>query len=233
MTVDELQKIRGIGPKTAQILAEAGIGTLADLAQSQPETLAEIVQAPEWRRPNYADWIQQAQALTQTKQPSPQQAELRELVAELNELAAELQSKVPGYAPPEFSLRGLKKLIKSNLDRFTPEMRLGAIKDLQEMLESTPPEEFLNPETWKGMWFTLNYLAQQEAGDVRDGLSARLAQLPGLSTLGDLKEALADTPPEEFLKLDTWKGMWFILNYEMQNQAQSLKRRLLGGEKED
>ncbi|NOZ71840.1 MAG: DUF4332 domain-containing protein [Chloroflexi bacterium] len=231
--MEELQKIRGIGPKTAQVLAEAGIETLADLAQSEPEVLAEIVQAPEWRRPNYEDWIQQAQALTQDKHQAVPQAELQALVAELNELAAELQAKVPSYTPPDFSLQGLKSLLKSNLDRFTPEMRLGAIKDLQEMLESTPPEEFLNPETWKGMWFTLNYLIQQEAGEVRDGLSARLSHVPGLSTLADLKETLADTPPEEFLKLDTWKGMWFILNYEMQNQAQSLKRRLLGDEKQD
>ena len=231
--MDELQKIRGIGPKTAQILAEAGIETLADLAQSQPETLAEIVQAPEWRRPDYDDWIRQAQALVPMTTESAQQAELKALVAELNELAAELQAKVPGYTPPEFSLQGLKKLIKANLDRFTPEMKLGVISDLQELLESTPPEEFLNPETWKGMWFTLNYLAQQEAGEVKDELSARLGQLPGLSTLSGIKEALSDTPPEEFLKLDTWKGMWFILNYEMQNQAQSLKRRLLGEDRED
>ncbi|NOZ50191.1 MAG: hypothetical protein GXP37_09125, partial [Chloroflexi bacterium] len=190
----------------------------------------ELVHAPAWRQPRYEDWIRQAQDLTQGDQRAAQQAELRSLVEELNQLAAELQSLAPRYSPPAFSMQGLRRLLKTSIDRFAPDAQIGAIKDLQELLEATPPEEFLNPETWKGMWYTLNYLAQQETGDVRDHLSKRLARVPGMSTLSDLKEMLADTPPDEFLKLDTWKGMWFILNYELQNQAQTLRRHLLGDE---
>jgi predicted alpha/beta hydrolase family esterase len=39
------------------------VTTYAALAASTPETLAAIVQAPDWRRPDYASWIDQARAL--------------------------------------------------------------------------------------------------------------------------------------------------------------------------
>lgn len=229
----DLQQIKGIGPKTAQLLQAAGIHTVQDLAQSTPAQLEAAVNAPAWRQPDYAGWIAQARTLAGSAAKSEQRAELEALVTELNALAAELQALTPKYRPPAFTAAGLRELLKKNMHRFAPEMQVGVLKDLQEMLEQTPPEEFLNPETWKGMWYTLNYLAQQEAGSVRDRLSKHLGQLPGAGTLTDLKNLLADTPPEEFMKLDTWKGMWFILNYELQNQAQSLKKQLLGAEDED
>jgi WS/DGAT/MGAT family acyltransferase len=59
---DGLTKIIGIGPAFAARLAAGGIATLAALAASTPEQLAEIVQAPDWRRPNYQSWIDQARA---------------------------------------------------------------------------------------------------------------------------------------------------------------------------
>ncbi|RME82077.1 MAG: hypothetical protein D6775_11855 [Caldilineae bacterium] len=168
--------------------------------------------------------------------PSPQEpqetrsglprAELESLVAELNDLASELQRLQPSYRPPAFDPHQLVGLLKSNLDRFTPE----AVRGLQEALEGTSLEDFKDFETWKGMWFTLNYLVQLEAGERRDDLKRRLGRLPGVHTIADLKEMLADTPPEEFLKPDTWKGLWFVVNYELQNQARSLRRRLLGEE---
>ena len=59
----ELLAIDGIGASFASKLHAGGITTLALLANSSPETLASLVQAPDWRRPDYAGWIEQARAL--------------------------------------------------------------------------------------------------------------------------------------------------------------------------
>lgn len=57
---DDLTQLRGIGPAFAARLRAGGIMTFAALAASTPEQLAAVVQAPDWRRPDYAAWIAQA-----------------------------------------------------------------------------------------------------------------------------------------------------------------------------
>lgn len=155
---------------------------------------------------------------------------LRELARELNELAAELQRLVPDYAAPPFSPQALRNLLHHGLERLAPGQRLQILADLRASFEGTSLEDFKDVETWKGLWFTLNYLVTSEAGRRKDWLIERLQRLPGIGTVAGLKEMLADTPPEEFLKPETWKGLWFIAHYELQTQAAALKRRLLGGE---
>ncbi|NOZ50526.1 MAG: hypothetical protein GXP37_10830 [Chloroflexi bacterium] len=61
-TGDDLTLIDGVGPAFASRLQEAGIKDFAMLASADAETLADIIRAPEWRRPDFADWIAQAQA---------------------------------------------------------------------------------------------------------------------------------------------------------------------------
>lgn len=161
-----------------------------------------------------------------TQAQSENDAELRALIVELNQLAAELHQAVPEYAPPPYTPSGMLGLLKSNAGRFTPE----AIHHLQDTLDGTSIDDFKDIETWKGMWFTLNYLVQMEANERTIGLRQRLRRIPGVSTASDLKDMLAETPKEEFLKVDTWKGMWFIANYEVQNRAQEMKQRLLGAD---
>jgi hypothetical protein len=162
---------------------------------------------------------------------------LSELIAELNDLAGELQQKV-NYAPPAYTRQGLLQLIRDNLHKFSPEERLGLVKQLQEGLQGSSPQDFLDPDTWKGMWFLLNYTAQSEAEELRQkGLSAlpgadRIAKLPGMATLNELRGMLEGSSPQDFLDVDTWKGMWFILNYSLQAQAEELKQRVLGDEDE-
>ncbi len=155
---------------------------------------------------------------------------LRELAQELNALAAELQRLVPDYAAPPFSPQALRHLLQHALERLAPGQRLQVLSDLRASFEGTSLEDFKDLETWKGLWFTLNYLVTSEAGRRKDWLMARLQRLPGIGTVAGFKAMLADTPPEEFLKPETWKGLWFIAHYELQTQAAALKRRWLGGE---
>jgi len=167
---------------------------------------------------------------TELESVSPYHAELKQLAAELNVLAQDLQKLIPDYSPPAYSPQGLRHLLDQLLDRLAPETRRQVMQNLREMVESTPIDEFRDVETWKGMWFTLNYLVSTEAATRRDWLMERLARLPGMETVSGVREMIASTPPQEFLNPETWKGIWFIVNYEMQNQAASLRRRFLGGE---
>jgi hypothetical protein len=167
---------------------------------------------------------------TEPESVSPYHAELKQLAAELNVLAQDLQKLIPDYSPPAYSPQGLRHLLDQLLDRLAPETRRQVMQNLREMVESTPIDEFRDVETWKGMWFTLNYLVSTEAATRRDWLMERLARLPGMETVSGVREMIASTPPQEFLNPETWKGIWFIVNYEVQNQAASLRRRLRGGE---
>ena len=241
MSKQELQKIKGIGPKYAQLLYDAGITTLQDLAVSTPDQLHAIIQA-RGGLAQYDNWIQQARELTsasaelpaieapseaeEASQPSDIQdiqADLQDLVAELNELAGELRQIEPHFRPPSYSPQRMKDLLAENLDRFTPE----TVKGLQESLEGTTLDDFKDIETWKGVWFTINYLIKLEASERTSMVAERLAHLPGVSTLADLKEMLKDTPPEEFLNPDTWKGVWYLVNYEVRQVAGDVKKRVL------
>jgi len=238
MSMKDLQKVNGIGPVYAQKLFDAGIKTLEDLAASTPEQLAEIIQA-RGGLARYEDWIQQARALTtpQAEEPAAAEAaiapeaaqegeiraELKDLVTELNELAEQLKQIEPHFQPPPYTPQRMKQVLNENLDRFTPE----TVKSLQESLEGTSIDDFKDIETWKGVWFTINYLIKLEATERSHALADRLSHLPGVSTLADLKEMLKDTPPEEFLNPETWKGVWFLVNYEVRQAAGGLKKRVL------
>jgi len=248
MSIHDLQKVKGIGPTYARKLADAGIVTLEDLAAATPEQLHEIIQA-RGGIARYEDWIRQARELIAAEEgtfedatkaptdekapeeaPEPQktspeiQAELQDLVQELNGLAAELRRLAPQFQPPPYTPQRMKTLLVENLDRFAPE----TVKTLQESLEGTTLEDFKDFETWKGVWFTINYLIKLEASERSQALTDRLARLPGVSTLADLKEMLKETPPEEFLNPETWKGVWFLINYELKQVADGVKTRLLG-----
>lgn len=63
MDSNNLTIIKGVGPKYQQLLNAADITTLDDLAIATPDSIQRIIQAPEWRQPDYADWIRQAQRM--------------------------------------------------------------------------------------------------------------------------------------------------------------------------
>ncbi len=60
---DDLTLIVGIGPGYAAQLRAAGIVTYAGLAASTPDGLAAAIDVPEWRRPDFQLWIDQAKSL--------------------------------------------------------------------------------------------------------------------------------------------------------------------------
>ncbi len=165
---------------------------------------------------------------------SAEEAELfRRLSQELNDLVQELRREQPDYTPPPFSVPGLIALIRDNLYRFTPEAQREIVAQLRDSFSGTRPRDLVDPETWKGFWYVLNYLAQKQAESALDRVSQRLATIPGFALLSDLREGLKDAKPSDFLDPETWKGLVYLMNYSAKLQIQEMKRRILGKTEED
>ena len=104
---------------------------------------------------------QQAAAPAQAE-PSPE--ELRqELSAELDSLIARVESSDSDYRPPPFSPQALLGLLNENLRRLSP----AAAQALLERLRGYVNSDLFDLDTWKGIWYILNYTLQQQADLVK------------------------------------------------------------------
>ena len=93
-----------------------------------------------------------------------QEARLRaELREELDELVARLREIQPDYEPPPFSPRNFVGLLKKNLPNFPVQLQLSFAERLRETIN----EDLLDIETWKGLWFMINYSIQYQADFVK------------------------------------------------------------------
>lgn len=89
----------------------------------------------------------------------PDQDLRRQLMAELDGLIERVRAVTPGYAPPPFSPERLLRLIEENLSQLSPGLRLGVL----EKLRSTIGEDLFDLDTWKGVWYMLNYSLEYQA----------------------------------------------------------------------
>lgn len=158
--------------------------------------------------------------------------EFRQLVAELNALAEQLRGIDTRFSPPPLTLEGLGALLQENIYRFTPQAQREIIDTLRSSFAGTTKEDLVNPETWKGFWYVLNYMAQNQKQEAAAKLNRQLERIPGFALLGDLAAGLKDAKPSDFLEPETWKGLYYILNYSAQTQIAQMKDRILGKDEE-
>jgi len=181
-----------------------------------------------------------------TAGPAEDEAEqLRRLVAELNARVAELEGMVgagtssdgPAYSPVR-----LLTSVRDNLHKLTPDMQLDVLRNFQGMTA----EDMLDLDTWKGVAYMMTYSARFQAGQVRDKVSGAINQVVpepiqpgrlwqmGKSGLDRLTPEFAKqilstfqgASREDLLDPDTWKGIFYMINYSLQFQAEQLKQRL-------
>lgn len=94
--------------------------------------------------------------------------ELRaQLIEELDQLIERVQKIHPNYSPPPFSPQSLLAMIQENISRLNPDMRYGILTKLR----STISEDLFDIDTWKGIWYMVNYSLEYQA----DILKRRLA----------------------------------------------------------
>ena len=81
------------------------------------------------------------------------------LVAELDRLIERVRATMPEYSPPPFSPHSLIRLIEKNLENFSPELRLGILEKLRSSISS----DLFDIDTWKGVWYMVNFSLQYQA----------------------------------------------------------------------
>ncbi len=80
------------------------------------------------------------------------------LMKELDELLERVRSLAPDYTPPPFSAHRLMELVEKNIQKFSPELRLGILEKLRGSINS----DLLDIDTWKGIWYMLNYTLEYQ-----------------------------------------------------------------------
>ncbi len=98
--------------------------------------------------------------LHQPAEPQPTDKEQRqELLDELDDLIEQMRRMAPEYEPPPFSPQRLIALLKENLPQLPPDLGLGLLEQLRGALG----EDIFDLDTWKGIWYMLNYTLEYQA----------------------------------------------------------------------
>ncbi|MEZ4592589.1 MAG: hypothetical protein R3D55_15805 [Chloroflexota bacterium] len=162
------------------------------------------------------------------------------LLAELDELVADLKTAVPTQPASPYNPLSLLTYLRQNLSQFTPEMQLGILQQFEGMTR----EDLMDIETWKGMGYMLSYSAKFQANQLREKMNEQLPKplqpdtmLNFVKTNVDrftpevakgIMDSLQGATREDLMDPETWKGMWYMINYSVQFQAQQLKQKLTG-----
>jgi 1-acyl-sn-glycerol-3-phosphate acyltransferase len=89
----------------------------------------------------------------ETVEEIPDEQMRRRLIEELDALIERLQAITPGYVPPAFSPQRMLDLVEKNMSRLSPEMGLAIL----EKLRTSISQDLLDVDTWKGVWYMVNY----------------------------------------------------------------------------
>ena len=176
---------------------------------------------------------------------SPDTARMEELVSELDGLVSELKSTVPKEGSSPYSPLQMVTMIRENLHKLAPEVQLGIL----ESFEGMTIDDLKDIDTWKGMAYMMSYSARFQAGQVKERMNEQLPHPMKPDTVigfmkqnidrfapeiaKDLFNNLQGTSKEDLLDPDTWKGMFYMVNYSLQFQAEQLKQRLTGESTDD
>lgn len=145
-----------------------------------------------------------------------------------------LDEKLPQPIKPKTVIQS----VRNSLDRITPEVA----KEMAANLEGASRSDLMDLETWKGLAYMLAYSTQFQAVQAKDKLNEQLPDPFKPDTIFGLvrggfdrftpdvaKQILASfegATTEDLLDPDTWKGVWYMLNYSLQFQAEQLRQRL-------
>jgi hypothetical protein len=163
--------------------------------------------------------------------PDLNRSDVRAAAVEINKIAEEVRKSDPKYTPPPFSPEALKKVLSANLDILAKYLPLDLARDILRNLEGTKPSDLFDPETWKGLWYILNYTAQAQAKGLSEEALRRLSALPGMDLVTQFGMSVYESP-RDLLDMETWKGAAVIANAALQANVSALKRKLTGGQDE-
>ncbi|HEX7974861.1 MAG TPA: lysophospholipid acyltransferase family protein, partial [Anaerolineales bacterium] len=133
-------------PIEGDTLIEAALDEQAPAEGALPEAASPVEEEAAFAEPSAGSMSGEASDL-------PDEEARRQLAEELDKLIDRVKAATPDYTPPSFSPQRLVRLISQNLDRFSPEMRQGIL----EKLRSSVTEDLFDLDTWRGIWYMVNY----------------------------------------------------------------------------
>ena len=192
-----------------------------------------------------AEEVAQEESTQSTPTSEEKTSRLNRLLADVDDLVNELRATLPDSGQYPYSPLKMLTLVRDTADRYTPEIQMSLLEPFEDMTR----DDLVDPETWKGLAYMIAYSAQFQAGRTKDVLNEQMPDPLKPDTLWAMlmggieritpetaKEILASfegATREDLLDLDTWKGVWYMLNYSLQFQAEQIKLRLMGGEEEE
>ena len=196
---------------------------------------------------NYAPSGQQhchihARQTEQTAPAATDSGEIQRLVNELDTLLADLKKSLPASGDSPYSPMRFLTHLRRNINKLSPEMRLGLLENFEGMTK----EDLMDMDTWKGMAYMMSYSARFQAGQVRERMNEHLPEplqpdrwlrfmkknldrvTPEIAK--NLMETFQGASKEDLMDPDTWKGVWYMLDYSLRFQAEQFKQKLTGAE---
>jgi hypothetical protein len=177
-------------------------------------------------------------------EPEPDNGELRQLVNELDTLLADLKISLPESSASLYSPVRFLTALRQNLGSLSPETRLGLLQNFEGMTR----EDLLDLDTWKGMAYMMSYSARFQADQAREKMNERLPTPLKPDTwinffkrnldkvtpevAKDIAQNLQGATREDLMDPDTWKGVWYMLDYSLRFQAEQFKQKLTSKDNE-
>jgi hypothetical protein len=188
--------------------------------------------------------IHARQAPTEPAPAEPENGELRQLVDELDALLADLKKSLPESGDSLYSPLQFLTALRQNLSKLSPDVRSGLLQNFEGMTR----EDLLDLETWKGMAYMMSYSARFQADQTREKMNEVLPtplkpdtwinffkkNLDKItpSVAKDIAQNLQGATKEDLMDPDTWKGVWYMLDYSLRFQAEQFKQKLTGEDEE-
>ena len=166
------------------------------------------------------------------------------LLNDLDDLVKDLQAKIPqvNASPALYSPLVFLTYIRKNVSRLTPDVQVGILQSFDEMTV----DDAMDPETWKGMAYMASYSAKFRANQVKDRMNEQLPEPLQPDTMIEfvnhnvdrftpdvvkgIMETFQGATKEDLMDLETWKGMWYMINYSFTFQMSQLRDKVLGEE---
>lgn len=95
------------------------------------------------------------------------QEKRQQLIEELDQLVEQLKAILPQRTPSPSPAGGFKELMEKNLQRFSPEIAIA----FMERLRSSIQDDLLDADTWRGIWYMVNYSLEYQADFLKRRLS--------------------------------------------------------------
>lgn len=154
---------------------------------------------------------------------------VKQVAGQLNTLADEVKKVDPEFEPPPFTIDSLLAMMQGNAATMAKYVPSQTLNDIIANLEGTTTKDLLDLETWKGLWYILNYAMQGQAHEVMAKVARQLSAIPGMDLMMQFGASVVESPGE-LLNLETWKGAFIVLNAAVTANVDAVKGKIAGSQ---